>query len=100
MLKLPNCQKILRNHNIYILKIIETKLYIYMIIQYRNIKEKSITFKRIIYGIVQLLKPAKHVQILQKLTQKFRCKNLQNAKIYDYSKEKNKKKKKVHEPIR
>ena len=36
-----------------------------MITQQRNIKEKLITFKRIIYG----MKSAKHVQIFQKLTQ-------------------------------
>ena len=50
--------------------------------------------------MVQLLKPAKHVQILQKLTKNSDVKTSKMPKIYDYSKEKNKKKKKVHEPIK
>ena len=64
--------------------------------------------------MVQSLKSAKHVQILQKLTQiqMLKLPKYQKIyiikeqvietiqKIYDYSKEKHKKKKKVHEPIK
>ena len=49
-----------------------------MITQQRNIKEKLITFKRIIYG----MKSAKHVQIFQKLTQIQMLKLPKCQKIY------------------
>ena len=48
--KLPKYQKILKNQKIHYLEIIEIKQNIYVTAQQRNIRERCVIFKRIIYG--------------------------------------------------